>query len=453
MSSSAPDQDYPDFTPKESAAQEEEARRGREVEAEAWRLHDMASALIQDLGLPADATLQDIEQELEYLRLHFLQEKNPRAFDQPYVVGKKEVREARARCLGLPEDSGWYYIYHTILERNGPAVQEIRNSMEFDFQKAWQGHIHPYEDSASGKRSNGEVASAGSQHASKSGKFEISNSVGSVAASTHFGGPMSKYGQHNEDTVFISACREQPLAVGVIDGAGGSGKGELASCIALASLAHALRQQKSLPDAFQKARADVTRCGMGGDAAAVVVQATKHEQGFDVVMMWAGDCKAMTVRQGTCLREGTTVLQNMAQRAIDTHSEQPESLYNSGRLHVLTGSLKLRETTNGDKPGMLAFKGQKGDMVVAASDGLWDVASEYEVVRIVQEGGTPLEIQEKIFKLAFECNNSKKPFNIDHAEGVQVSKTVSRLYPPQEGFPTAYDKRGDNITVAVMQLG
>src|SRR6266404_8614128 len=61
-------------------------------------------------------------------------------------------------------------------------------------------------------------------------KFSVKSKLGQVDGFTSFGGPHSKY-KENEDTIFAVALPEN-LTVGVVDGAGGSGNGRLASTLA-----------------------------------------------------------------------------------------------------------------------------------------------------------------------------------------------------------------------------
>src|SRR3989338_6862951 len=90
--------------------------------------------------------------------------------------------------------------------------------------EAAQAKIEKHEDGYE----YGEWNSAGSLR-SEDLRVRMKAKLGSVEGVTNYGGERSKYSM-NEDNLFVVA-HENQLAVGVIDGAGGSGNGSRASSI------------------------------------------------------------------------------------------------------------------------------------------------------------------------------------------------------------------------------
>ena len=131
------------------------------------------------------------------------------------------------------------------------------------------------------------------------------------------------------------------LSMGVIDGAGGSGNGELASKVGSAVLSRR----------FRRAWNWMTRCW----------KPTRPFAGKPRAVMWAwscawtamagksgcsrlcGRCQAMTLHEGKKFAPGTTRFQNLAQR-FDIGDIRPEEYYNHPNLN-----LNKRKTTRREK--------------------------------------------------------------------------------------------------------
>lgn len=284
-------------------------------------------------------------------------------------------------------------------------------------------------------------------------EFFVMSEFGVVDARTDRGGPWTKYKTINEDTMFVVST-EETFVVGVIDGAGGSGNGRLASVTATNAALEAAREgrqdmgmlMRTLDEAVKKEAKDPAS-GKQGYAAGVILQLSTTPDGKRMAEIgYAGDCKAMTIRQGQKLDEGTTKFQNMAQYYVEKGQIPPEGYYTNSRLNVITTS--LGGGGNWAPPGVCSFESLPGDMSILASDGFWDVVSEQEILdtwaALQQHGrGSVKDLEDALFRLGMSRNGSDpekdpQPFAITHAEGVEVEKTLVW---------------GDNFTLAIVGHG
>lgn len=254
--------------------------------------------------------------------------------------------------------------------------------------------------------------------------------LGRVDAVTSIGGPGSKY-DHNEDSFVIHSDQES-LAVAVLDGAGGSGNGELASRIGSEAFLQSVRNGDDLMDAFDRISQEVFRNGRGGYLTATALLATRLKDGrIRKNVAAAGDSKILTIRNGARLQDGTTDFQNMAQLAIGSNQIEPWEYYNHPRLSMITGGLGVKR--GAEQPVFKQFDHLEGDVSILASDGLWDIVSEYEVIELSKLfHGKALE--QKLFDLAIE-RNGQPMFFIQHSPDHQVLK---------DNY-----KGGDNVTIIV----
>ncbi|MES3005575.1 MAG: hypothetical protein V4664_01360 [Patescibacteria group bacterium] len=273
-------------------------------------------------------------------------------------------------------------------------------------------------------------------------RLSLETSVGQVEVISNMGGEESKY-KRNEDSAFV-LCHDGVVTCGVIDGAGGSGNGYLASSIANAAFRESLMVSADFKIAVKFADEEVRRNGNDLYATATAVQIKETEKGgqYEVDVMGVGDAKTMIVRGDIILREGTTEPQNVAYKAL-LGSDNEQGYYTHPKLNIITGGLGVPEPELHDRPRFKAIVAESGDIIVMASDGLWDNVSEYEIVEIIKKAEhDPKKIEQEIFKLAYERNNSKSEFIIQHDAKTTVNKTIYK-----EG-----KKKGDNITVAVIGL-
>ena len=155
----------------------------------------------------------------------------------------------------------------------------------------------------------------------------------------------------------------------------------------------------------------------------------------------------MTLRGQKKFTPGTTVFQNLAQRRIDAKKIKGKDYYTDPYINVISGGIGLNRD-DVDKPGALQFEAEKGDIMVLASDGFWDIVSEYEVEKICQESTDSQEMERKLFDLAYARNNIFGAFIIQHSETESTSKALITLKEDED----AVLKGGDNITLAVVEI-
>ncbi len=419
---------HPHITPQPDSGENREAA----LEGE------HARAVASDLGLPADTPLALIEQELLYLRIYCWG-----LFPTQLMVGKQEERATRARVAGFSNINTWQDLYLNIARRNGAAVQEIRRRMDFNVATALEDMSPPRQNGV--YYTAGEVSSVLPEGTKSHHEWQVQHGCAEGAAVTDFGGKMSKYQDRNEDTLWVQMLSENTMTVGVTDGAGSGGQGQLASRAASVSFAQALRQGKTLEQAFAFAREKVTWAAQGGEAAGVVAQLVRGKEDIVVSMMWAGDCKAMTLRKGDKLEEGATIPQNLASQAINAKRLAPKEFYTHHLANMLTGGfgIPLDPLPGLEEPGQLMFQGQVDDIIIIASDGFWDVVSEYEVEQMARKDNTVQELRQHLFELALDRNTTTDPFFIEHSASTKVEATLNS---PKDNH------LGDNITLVVLRL-
>ncbi len=302
---------------------------------------------------------------------------------------------------------------------------------------------------------------------------EFTRDLGGVAITssvTNLGGPRSKY-PDNEDVHLSSVnsenseLRDAAGAVNIItvDGAGGSKDGQLAAVIATDQIAKSLAKGKSMDEALLEASetvfTDLNNSNFDiNESSYCCATAIQIRRNGEVTIGYVGDTKVMTIRDGNKLEEGTTKLQNFARRLQDGGLITLKEYYTHENNNVIMNS--IGQTTEGylsEKDPSLKFQGRKNDILIAASDGLWDIVSEYEVEELTREtseespDGTidPKILQAKLFQLAYQRNNDTEPF-------------VIRLGPEKDNIVNkrrnGYDKEGnlikggDNITISVTRL-
>jgi len=256
--------------------------------------------------------------------------------------------------------------------------------------------------------------------------------LGRVDAVTSIGGPGSKY-KHNEDA-FVIHSDKNSLVVAVLDGAGGSGNGELASRIGSEAFLGTVQKGDDLLDAFDVVSQEVQEEARGGYLTATALHAVRlKEGGVRINVATSGDSKVLTIRNGERLPEGTTDFQNMAQLAVTTHGIEPWEYYNHKFLAVITGGLGIGKSTI-EPPIFKQFDHMEGDVSILASDGLWDSVSEYEVIELSKEFHGK-ELEQKLFELILE-RNGQDYFVIQHSPSHSIMK---------DGYGG-----GDNVTIVVV---
>ena len=254
--------------------------------------------------------------------------------------------------------------------------------------------------------------------------------IGRIISATSYGGPRSKY-RINEDSYFTGATKNGALIAGVIDGAGGSLSGYLATLYANERLSEMLMKGSGVFDAFMEAHALIRERACGAYASAVVIQIDKL---LNVFLGSKGDSKAMTLRGGKILGEGTTRMENLVSERVEQGLIRPGDFYNSPEKNIITGAIGYGHGL----PLQTAFRAKPGDRIILASDGVWDLVSEFEILRAAQ-AKTGMELEEYLFDLAYARNNALAPFMI------QMSPESEVLVDPPHA--------ADNITLQIVTVG
>lgn len=243
----------------------------------------------------------------------------------------------------------------------------------------------------------------------------------------------------NEDTYQILRTPQQTLVM-IADGVGGNRQGALPSIIIRHSLAQFVKKKHAQIISTREA---LYHCGTAlfnaprtskeplGSAVVLAALGNNHE----VDIAWCGDSRAFTIRKGNILRAGTTLMHNIAAEETTSSTEYITNMYHN----VLTRYLGSNPQTEVGRPDRIRFTGESGDIIILASDGLWDVVTEEEVLGLAKQctGG---ELFDQLFMLAYSRNNSAGEFfDLHGGHGVLTPHTV-----PENG--------GDNITLAVVTL-
>lgn len=275
----------------------------------------------------------------------------------------------------------------------------------------------------------------------------LETSSGDLSVLTDFGGPGSKY-ERNEDSVLVLSNNEE-LVVGVIDGAGGSDDGALVSTLVNLSLGRSFEQKKTTTDSLSEANWLARQYSPGCYAVGTFLRVEKEDGVNKVEVSGLGDSRVLTLRDGDIFNLGTTWFQNEAWNDVMQSTgdySNPESLrdyFLHPRTHLILGGFGITDQLFGDhryaKPVIKNFVGRPGDVIILASDGIWDVVSDVEIKDLLAGGDLKADdIKEKIFSLAFERNNAKGALiSIDCGSGIRAQKIL---------------KKGDNISLAVLVL-
>jgi serine/threonine protein phosphatase PrpC len=274
-----------------------------------------------------------------------------------------------------------------------------------------------------------------------------------IDVTTDYGGEQSKYKDRNEDT-FLVMSNADDLLVGVIDGAGGSigadgkTKGRKAAVLATEALRRIYEHspETEVSKAMEVLDAYVSKNAEGGFATGVVVRGIRINNEWSIEIGATGDSKIITIRGNHKIPEATSTLQNMGQFGV-TLGNKPENYYIDPRQNAILGGFGLSARQKGSSPAeILSFKGKDNDQMIVASDGFWDIVSEYEVIELSKQyRGKAL--QQQLYELAHHRNNCTEPFMIQHDATTTVVKEFNKMHPDFVGQPM-----GDNLTIAVIDL-
>lgn len=267
-------------------------------------------------------------------------------------------------------------------------------------------------------------------------RHQLMGAQASITSMTSYGGPGSKYRNVNEDSFFFGVNPNDKIIAGTIDGSGGSHYGYQAGKITNHSLANSLNEGLKLDEAFYMADANVIKEAKGGYATGV---ALTIEQSLQVNIACKGDSRSLAIRKGQKIESGCTLIQSHVGRMIETGELNPSEIHTHKKKNIVysvVGNHKLPLCVR-------RFQAQKGDQIILATDGLWDVVSDYEIQYLSQIlHGVPLLMA--LFHLAYQRNNSKDPFHIQFSK--QECLEIPALYPNDK------IRRGDNITIQLIEI-
>lgn len=268
-------------------------------------------------------------------------------------------------------------------------------------------------------------------------ELHLKTPLGEIHGRSDCGGAGSKYKEENQDAMLAGVSSGKKLFALVVDGAGGSHDPLFAVRDVLAQASADLSADVDVHEILSKEYErliELQKGKKGEEKSYACAVALQLDENGKVMLVWSGDSRAVTVRRDAVLLEGSTTMQNEVAKLIKQGLVPPENYYTHPFNHLIKGALGLRK----EKPEFITFQAEDKDQIILASDGLWDVVSEFEVVEL-SEKYRGSELQREIFKLAHKRNNSTKPFTIVHAPGVEVE------------MQPKFD-HGDNITVVVVDV-
>ncbi len=214
---------------------------------------------------------------------------------------------------------------------------------------------------------------------------------------------------NNEDAFWVGTWPEGTL-LAVCDGMGGHASGEVASGIAVETLAGAFVDlapdqdpRMVLYDSLLRASDRIVEVGGGGHRGMGTTAVCGWVTGGEVWVALVGDSRLFHVRAGE-VRWRTmdhTRVQGLVERGILTAAE--------ARRHpdagMLTRALGHPRTSNGDplEPEVMAdaIPLEPGDALVLCSDGLHDLVEDEEIAEAVA-GRSPEEAVERLVQLALD---------------------------------------------------
>lgn len=258
----------------------------------------------------------------------------------------------------------------------------------------------------------------------------------SLSSITTYGGPASKYKTINEDSYFFGLSRQQRLISGVVDGSGGSKQGYLGGKLANEILSQHMHSDKPLEEVFCLADNEVIRNAHGGYATGVAL--SLDDTGF-ATLAAKGDARALTIREGKIHRDGTTRIQSLVAKKIEDGELPAHAIHTAKGKNIIYSvignrNLPLFQTQ---------FQTQSGDIIILASDGLWDIVSDYEIQELSNQH-SGISLQSTLFMMAYERNNTDSQYNLQFSE--------NELHSMPASFVNQEKCRGDNITIQVIQI-
>ncbi len=296
-----------------------------------------------------------------------------------------------------------------------------------------------------------------SEVGTRDGAFVIETGVAFVSARSSDGGKESKYQGVNYDRAFgfrtVFEGGETAL-FGVLDGMADGIKTTNGVEDAVELFSKNFRAGYSLEESAELVNSDLAekRSFLNGSTGVLMQlggwdnDENKIVDPLKATVVYAGDAKMLTIRDKEKLEGGTTKFQSLAQKDIDEGKILEKDLYNHPNLNVVLNSFGGGKSELGGM-GELSFDAKKGDKMIMASDGFWDVVSEYEAIELSKKyAGQAL--QDKLFQLAINRQGANDIINIQHEQGVFIEKDMKHIVNNRGGVL----KRADNVTVTVVEI-
>lgn len=284
-----------------------------------------------------------------------------------------------------------------------------------------------------------------------------------IIAQTDVGGPMSKYAHENQDGFIVGRTKKGVLRAGVIDGAGGSRDGGLASALLISSIQKNITDDmQAFSDIVEKANAYLYKknASFAEDekkmyATGVFLELLPNGK---AEMFWVGDAKGLVLHEKKVIEAGNTSEQNVARTHVEMGLCQPEEYYVHPHLHIITNTLGVNAHVQDTYGRLPVYETKKGDYILLYSDGIGDVLSPEDIEHYAKTCSTVRQLEEKIFARSYARNNSGiDGFTIraHNHEGkiVRVQKQINEFADTdsQEQI-LAGRKGGDNMTLLVVKI-
>lgn len=206
----------------------------------------------------------------------------------------------------------------------------------------------------------------------------------------------------NDDKVFASA--ELGLYI-LSDGVGGLAQGEQASQFVVDEISKSIGLGRNLKTAVHSAHSVIKAYNKheAEDRGATVVAMLSNDNDYEIA--WVGDTRAycwnVLNQELTQLTEDHTLVQKL----INAGLLNSEEAINHPKKHVITQCLGIEDQHQLDI-GLLNNNWNYGDLIIIASDGLYEEVSNYEIQQCLK---MPKDNQTKVEQLIdLACKNGGK---------------------------------------------
>ena len=238
---------------------------------------------------------------------------------------------------------------------------------------------------------------------------------------------------NNEDSFWVGTWPEGTL-LAVCDGMGGHASGEVASRLAVETLAEAFGAfepdqdpRRVLYDSLLSASDRIVEVGGGGHRGMGTTAVCGWVQRGEVWVALVGDSRLFHVRAGQV--RWRTMDHTRVQGLVDHGVLTPAEARRHPDAGMLTRALGHPRTSNGDplEPEVMAdaLPLEPGDALVLCSDGLHDLVEDDEIAEAVA-GRTPEEVVERLVQLALDRGGHDNVTVVCAVQGAKASGLEAR---------------------------